>query len=110
MTKRRRRVGKIEDVQIDIDALFEKKKRFKPDDSTSESIGHFNANGALNANAGHPDLQLHLARQSFLGGASSQTRRVMASNLQSQYMEQVGEHDVANQGSLNMFKHMIKTI
>ena len=29
MTKRRRRVGKIEDVQIDIDALFEKKKRFK---------------------------------------------------------------------------------
>ena len=77
MTKRRRRVGKIEDVQIDIESLFAKKKRFKPDDSTSESVGQYNANGALIANPGHPDLQLHLARQSFLGGASSQTRRVM---------------------------------
>ena len=38
MTKRRRRVGKIEDVSIDIDALFATKKRFKPDDSTSESV------------------------------------------------------------------------
>ena len=38
LTKRRRRVGKIEDIQIDIDALFAAKKRFKPDDSTDESV------------------------------------------------------------------------
>ena len=77
LTKRRRRVGKIEDVQIDIEALFAKKKRFKPDDSTSESVGYPNATGVSNTNPAHPDLQLHLARQSLLGGASSQTRRVM---------------------------------
>ena len=51
LTKRRRRVGKIEDVQIDIDALFATKKRFKPDDSTCESVSH----GAA-AHSGTPDL------------------------------------------------------
>ncbi len=38
LSKRRRRVGKIEDVNMDIDSLFAQKKRFKPDDSTSESV------------------------------------------------------------------------
>jgi len=38
LSKRRRRVGKIEDVGIDIDSLFAQKKRFKPDDSTSETV------------------------------------------------------------------------
>ena len=35
---KRRRRSKIEDVSIDINALFASKKRFKPDDSTSDSV------------------------------------------------------------------------
>ena len=37
LAKRRRR-PKIEDVSIDISALFASKKRFKPDDSTSDTV------------------------------------------------------------------------
>ena len=32
MTKRQRRVGKVEDISVDIDALIRSKKRFKPSD------------------------------------------------------------------------------
>ena len=30
LTKRQRRVGKVEDIDVDIDALIKRKKRFKP--------------------------------------------------------------------------------
>ena len=84
MAKRRRR-SKIEDVQIDIGALFASKKRFKPDDSTCESI-----------DASSGNHQSAMAKQSLQSGASAQTRAFCAKNLLAQYMEQVGEHDVAN--------------
>jgi hypothetical protein len=74
LTKRRRRVGKIEDVAIDIDALFAAKKRFKPDDSTYESVSQL-----LNKN--QPDLQLHLSKQSCSKAASSQTKGLLRQNL-----------------------------
>ena len=37
MTKRQRRVGKVEDISVDIDALIRSKKRFKPSDDASGS-------------------------------------------------------------------------
>ena len=50
LTKRKRRVGKIEDINIDIDALFASKKRFKPDDSTSDTVTvNMKLNGAVGA-------------------------------------------------------------
>ena len=69
LTKRRRRISKIEDVAIDIDALFAAKKRFKPDESTCESVSLLTTS--------QPDLQLHLAKQSFSGAASSHTRGLL---------------------------------
>ena len=93
LTKRRRRVGKIEDVNIDIEALFETKKRFKPDDSTSESLNHGLSSGGSGSEV-----------------VSTQTRSLIRQNLLGQYMEQVSEHDVAHQAVLNMLKSMIKTI
>lgn len=62
LTKRKRRVNKIEDINIDIEALFASKKRFKPDDSTYESTM---ALPQTNTAAQNPDLQLKLAKQSF---------------------------------------------
>ena len=85
MTKRRRRIGKIEDIKLDIDALFQAKKRFKPDDSTVETVS-----------SSQPDLQLHLAKQTFSGAHSLQTRSLLKQNLLTQYMESVNEYDVAN--------------
>lgn len=35
---KRRKRPKIEDVPIDINALFASKKRFKPDDSTCDTV------------------------------------------------------------------------
>lgn len=58
LTKRRRRVGKIEDVNIDIDALFASKKRFKPDDSTTESSSTPRISST-------EDMQLKQAKLSF---------------------------------------------
>ena len=55
LSKRRRRVGKIEDVGIDIDSLFAQKKRFKPDDSTSETVNPSSVL-ATQAAATTPDL------------------------------------------------------
>ena len=37
LSKRARRVGKIEDMQVDIEALFAKKKRFKHDDLSTDT-------------------------------------------------------------------------
>lgn len=62
LTKRKRRVNKIEDINIDIDALFASKKRFKPDDSTCESTMTLSQTPSATHN---PDLQLKLAKQSF---------------------------------------------
>ena len=83
LTKRRRRVGKIEDIQIDIDALFATKKRFKPDESTNDSI-------SLAVSTTGP------IQPTFDEAISEQTKSLMRQNLLAQYMEQVGEHDVAN--------------
>ena len=38
LTKRRRRVGKIEDIPLDLEAIFARNKRFRPDESTSETL------------------------------------------------------------------------
>ena len=99
-------MSKIEDVSIDIDLLFASKKRFHPDESTFETT----QNSQHHPSSATPELQLQLAKKSLSGEHAVHTKGLLRQNLLAQYMEQVGEHEIANQAVLSMLKSMIKTI
>ena len=108
LAKRKRRVAKIQDSNLDVDQLFKRHKSYKPDDSTLDSVMSIGTGQTTLPTAPTPDLQLTLAKQSL--ASTSMMPKLLRQNLLSQYMEQVSEHDVANLAQNNMLKSMIKTI
>ena len=92
MTKRQRRVGKVEDISVDIDALIRSKKRFKPSEDTSGS------------------QQAAPNQITAICTLSDDNRAALKRNLVNSYIQQVVEHDASNELMLSKFKSMLKNI
>ena len=86
MTKRQRRVGKVEDIDVDIDALIKSKKRFKPSqDTQGESL-------AMSSQI------------TDLCTLNDNNRAALKRDLVNSYIQQVVEHDTSNELMLSKFK------
>lgn len=92
LNKRQRRVGKVEDFNVDIHSIFKNKKRFKPDMEASASV----LAGGVNSQA--------------LSKLTDNRKADLKQILVHSYIDQVVEHDSANELILSKFKTMLKNI